>query len=107
MLLGELSPSVRSLLYLPILAKFRAYSSSNTPQPSSENVIDIQPSYPDQPVQRLTKQQKEEFSSAVLKSFKQDQATSAGLIVKSLDDDAKRELLQALEGALEPPELSR
>jgi hypothetical protein len=59
------------------------------------------------PLQRLTKQQKEEVKAVLNSCFKQDTAGTAGLLAKSLDDDARKQLLLALEASLEPPELSR
>jgi hypothetical protein len=43
----------------------------------------------------------------VLCSFKQDPQAASKLLAKSLSDDAKRQLLAALEASQGPPELSR
>lgn len=40
-------------------------------------------------------------------SFKQDSQAASKLLVKSLSDDAKRQLLAALEASQEPPGISR
>lgn len=99
--------SCRHLSCLPVLlTQLQPYSSQST---AEQHQPDIKPAHPEHTshAQRLTKQQKEEVRTVLGKCFKQDTAGTAGLLAKSLDDDAKKQLLLALEAALEPPELSR
>jgi hypothetical protein len=89
-----------------LLSQLRPYSAESTTQQHQHGTAAVQ-SDNSTPVQRLTKQQKEEVKAVLNSCFKQDTTGTAGLLAKSLDDDAKKQLLRALEAALEPPELSR
>jgi hypothetical protein len=89
-----------------LLSQLRPYSSQSTAEQHQQDTVAVQQDQ-SPPLQRLTKQQKEEVKAALNSCFKQDTAGTAGLLAKSLDDDAKKQLLLALEAALEPLELSR
>ncbi|KAF6251577.1 hypothetical protein COO60DRAFT_1464185 [Scenedesmus sp. NREL 46B-D3] len=99
--------SCRHLNCLPLLlTQLRPYSSQSTAEQHQQGTSTGQLEHSAH-VQRLTKQQKEEVKAVLKNCFKQDTAGTAGLLAKSLDDKAKKQLLMALEAELEPPELSR
>eukprot|EP00882_Tetradesmus_deserticola_P018395 GHRQ01019760.1.p1 GENE.GHRQ01019760.1~~GHRQ01019760.1.p1 ORF type:complete len:190 (+),score=40.51 GHRQ01019760.1:845-1414(+) len=97
----------RHLSCLPLLlTQVRPCSSQGTAEQHQQDTS-IVPLAPSASAQRLTKQQKDEVKTVLSSCFKQDSAGTACLLAKSLDDNAKKQLLLALEAALEPPELSR
>eukprot|EP00879_Flechtneria_rotunda_P011164 GHRR01011662.1.p1 GENE.GHRR01011662.1~~GHRR01011662.1.p1 ORF type:complete len:184 (+),score=35.29 GHRR01011662.1:222-773(+) len=89
-----------------VLQQFRPFSSHSNHASSTQFDSDHSVHRATEATDQLSQQQQEDLTGAVLRSFRQDPATTAALLAKSLNEGTKRELLSAIVNH-ERPELSR